>query len=107
MGVFPSSPRGRPSLIDSGCGTDRSAVMGEVTLCLLGRAREKKVPLYILQVVSRENKRDVGPQVGHSHAGCNQPVTLGMKRVGWASITVCYRPCRGKGAGTRRRGSEA
>jgi hypothetical protein len=73
--------RARPSLIDSGCGTDRSAVMGEVTLCLLGRAREKR-SLYLLQIVSRENKRDVGPQVGHSHAGCNQPETLGMKRVG-------------------------
>jgi hypothetical protein len=80
-GVSFLATRARPSLIDSGCGTDRSAVMGEVTLCLLGRAREKR-SLYVLQVVSRENRRDVGPQVGHAHPGCHQPETLGMKRVG-------------------------
>jgi hypothetical protein len=32
--------------------------MGDVALCLLGRAREKRSP-YLPQVVSRENKRDL------------------------------------------------
>jgi hypothetical protein len=47
----------------------------------LGMGPERKVPLYLLQVVSRENKRDVGHRVSPTHAGC-QPETLGMKRVG-------------------------
>jgi hypothetical protein len=80
-GVSFLATRARPSLIDSGCGTDRSAVMGEVTSAYSG-GPERKGPSTYFRSFRGENKRDVGPQVGHSHAGCNQPETLGMKRVG-------------------------